>query len=112
MRRPKYTVLGISGSWGNVGFTPLLRSLAQTVRAAPPPARLGSLQSGLYPRLHTQLPLHPQTTTPCCPEPWPSTGQSTAHALRPGFQPLQLDHSQTHTTSPSSAHLCIEVPSA
>ena len=39
MRRPKYTVLGISGSWGNVGFTPLLRSLAQTesILATSPP---------------------------------------------------------------------------
>ena len=39
MRCPKYTVLGISGSWGNVGFTPLLRSLAQTesILATSPP---------------------------------------------------------------------------
>ena len=71
MRCPKYTVLGISGSWGSVGFTPLLRSPAQTVRAAAPPARLGSLQSGLYPRLHTQLPLHPQTTIPAAQNPGP-----------------------------------------
>lgn len=113
MRCPKYTVLGISGSWGNVGFTPLLRSPAQTVRAASPPAHLGPLQSGLYPRLHTQLPLHPQTTAPAAQNPGPPRSEpsprSEARIPALAFRPQRDSHPEPQLCPPvRRGPLCLE----
>ena len=40
----------------------------------------------------------PSNHAPCCPEPWPPTGQSTVPAPRPEFQPFP---SQARLTAPA-----------